>query len=134
MEIGAVIRKLRLQKRMKQEDLAEILGVSVQTVSRWENNVNYLDLVMLPEIAAFFRVTTDYLLGVKGESKMAKLLTTKEVFQVSSSGEAENMVRGFQNAAFPKLLGYHITEEDGRIILTVEKEFDAELDKMKFDQ
>ena len=134
MEVGAVIKKLRLQKRMKQEELAEILGVSVQTVSRWENNVNYPDLVMLPEIATIFRVTTDYLLGVKGEPKMAKLLTTKEVFEVSSRAEAETMVHGFQNAVFPKLLGYTIAEENRRIILTVEKEFGAELDKMKFDK
>ncbi len=133
MEIGNVIKRLRLQKRITQEELAEILGVSVQTVSRWENNINYPDLVMLPEIASLFHVTTDYLLGVKGEPQMAKLLTTKEVFQVSSRTEAESMVRNFQNAAFPKLLGHTITEEDGQIILTVEKEFGAEFDKMKFD-
>lgn len=133
MEIGSVIKKLRQQKQMTQEDLAELLCVSVHTVSRWENSVNYPDLVMLPEIAAIFHVTTDYLLGVKGEPKMAKLLTTKETFQVNSRAEAEAMVMNFQKEAFPKLLSYNISEEDGNIILVVEKEFGAEFDKMKFN-
>jgi len=133
MEIGTVIKELRLKKKMTQEELGEVLGVSVQTVSRWENNVNYPDLVMLPELASFFHVTTDYLLGVKGEKTMANLLTTREVFQVSSCDEAEKMVSEFKKSTFPKLLGYEITEENGNIILTVSKEFGAEYDKMKFD-
>ena len=133
MEIGSVIKKLRQQKQMTQEELAEMLKVSVQTVSRWENGINYPDLVVLPEIAGLFHVTTDYLLGVKGEPKMAKLLTTKETFQVNSRAEAEAMVMNFQKEAFPKLLSYNISEEDGNIILVVEKEFGAEFDKMKFN-
>lgn len=132
MEIGECIKKLRQYKRMTQEEMAELLKVSVQTVSRWENNLNYPDLIMLPELASLFHVTTDYLLGVKGEPKMAKLLMTKETFQVSSRTEAENMVRDFQNAVFPRLLAYNITEENGDIILIVEKEFGEEFDKMKF--
>ena len=40
MEIGSVIKKLRQQKQMTQEELAEMLKVSVQTVSRWENGVS----------------------------------------------------------------------------------------------
>ena len=133
MEIGSVIRRLRQQKQMTQENLAELLNVSVQTVSRWENGINFPDLVILPEIAGIFHVTTDYLLGVKGEPQMAKLLTTKETFQVNSKAEAESMVYNFQKAVFPKLLGYRMNEEDGYIILVVEKEFGEEFDKMKFN-
>ena len=103
MEIGSVIKALRQQKQMTQEELAELLKVSIQTVSRWENGINYPDVVILPEIASIFHVTTDYLLGVKGETKMAKLLTTKETFQVNSKAEAETMVMNFQKEAFPKL-------------------------------
>ena len=73
MEIGATIKKLRTDRHIKQEQFAEALGVSVQTVSRWENDVNYPDIAILPQIASFFHVTTDYLLGVKGEPTMANL-------------------------------------------------------------
>ena len=56
MNIGAVIKELRRNKGIKQEELADILQVSVQTVSRWENEVNYPDLSMLPQLSVFFRL------------------------------------------------------------------------------
>lgn len=37
------------------------LDVSVQTISHWENDVNYLDIAKIPKIASFFHVTTDKL-------------------------------------------------------------------------
>ena len=134
MEIGATIKKLRGDRHIKQESFAEALGVSVQTVSRWENDVNYPDIAMLPQIASFFHVTTDYLLGVKGEPTMAKLLRTTEEFQVGTREEAEKMVKDFQAAPFPKVSSYEITEEGNQIVLIVHKEFGVELDQMKFDR
>lgn len=73
MEIGATIKKLRGDRHIIQESFAEALGVSVQTVLRWENDVNYPDIAMLPQIASFFHVTTDYLPGVKGAPTMGNL-------------------------------------------------------------
>ena len=133
MEIGATIKKLRTDRHIKQESFAEALGVSVQTVSRWENDVNYPDIVMIPQIASYFHVTTDYLLGVKGEPTMAKLMRTTEEFQVGTREEAEKMVKDFQAAPFPKVSSYEITEEGNQIVLIVHKEFGVELDQMKFD-
>ena len=125
--------KLRTDRHIKQESFAEALGVSVQTVSRWENDVNYPDIAMLPQIASFFHVTTDYLLGVKGGPSMAKLMRTTEEFQVGTREEAKKMVKDFQAALFPKVSSYEITEEGNHIALIVHKEFGVELDKMKFD-
>lgn len=133
MEIGATIRKLRAQKHIKQEALAEILGVSVQTISRWENGNNYPDIAMLPQIAAFFHVSTDYLLGVKGENTMAKLMRTTEEFQVASREDAEQMVKTFQAAPFPKVASHEIIEEGDHFTLIVQKEFGVDLEQMKFD-
>ena len=134
MEIGNVIRMLRIRKGIKQEQLAADIGVSVQTVSRWENAVNYPDLSMLPVLASYFNVTTDYLLGVKGVKSMAKLLKTVETFELPDVEAAEKMVEGFKAAPFPVLKDYDIQENDGVVILTTTKEFGVELDKMKFDR
>ena len=62
MNIGLIIRKLRVSKKMSQEELAVQLGVSPQAVSRWENGVTYPDISLLSSIAILFNVTIDYLL------------------------------------------------------------------------
>ncbi len=69
------IKKLRQSKAMTQEELAESLGVSFQSVSRWENGLSYPDIELIPEIAAFFEVSTDVLMGVEqatAEQNLAK--------------------------------------------------------------
>ena len=57
------IKRLRKEKELTQEALAEQLGVSAQSVSRWELSICYPDLEMLPSIANFFGVTVDFLLS-----------------------------------------------------------------------
>jgi transcriptional regulator with XRE-family HTH domain len=66
---GKNIRALRKGKNLTQEQFAEKLGVSFQSVSRWENCVTYPDVEMIPLIARFFNVSTDYLFGIPEEKK-----------------------------------------------------------------
>ncbi len=61
--IGENLRRLRREKNITQEELAEVLGVSYQSVSRWENGACYPDMELLPTLAAFFSVSVDTLLG-----------------------------------------------------------------------
>ena len=61
--IGENIRRLRLAKDLTQEALAEELGVSPQTVSRWEGCSSYPDVELLPEIAGYFDISVDALIG-----------------------------------------------------------------------
>jgi len=61
--IGENIKNLRLGKSLSQEKLAQILGVTFQSVSKWERGESYPDITLLPEIAAFFKVSVDELLG-----------------------------------------------------------------------
>ena len=63
--ISENIKKLRQSKGMTQEELADRLGVSFQSVSRWENGVSYPDIELIPEIACFFEVSTDVLMGIE---------------------------------------------------------------------
>ncbi len=58
------IKRLRREKELTQEALAEFLGVTFQSVSNWERGESYPDIMLLPEIAEFFKVSVDELLGV----------------------------------------------------------------------
>jgi len=64
LNIGGNIRRLRTEKNITQDKLAEALGVSCQSVSRWELNMCYPDMELLPAIANYFDVTLDDLVGM----------------------------------------------------------------------
>lgn len=53
------LKRFRLAKKLTQEQAAEALGVSTQTVSRWECNTTLPDVTILPGIAALYCVTID---------------------------------------------------------------------------
>ncbi len=63
--MGKRIMQLRKEKGYTQEQLAEMMGVSAQAVSKWENDVSCPDISILPQLAEKLGVTTDELLGVK---------------------------------------------------------------------
>ena len=69
LSIGDNIRKYRRQSDMTQEQLADRLGVSYQSVSRWENGATYPDIELLPAIAGMFSITMDELMGMPDENK-----------------------------------------------------------------
>ena len=63
--IGNNIKKLRMQRGMTQKNLADLLFVSPQAVSRWENNEVEPSIGTITEMAKIFNVTTDEILGVE---------------------------------------------------------------------
>ena len=65
---GDNLRTLRKQRGLTQEQLAELLDVSKQSVSRWENSSTWPDIMFLPVLASFYGVTVDSLLGADYET------------------------------------------------------------------
>lgn len=61
--VGENIAALRKQKGITQEALASAIGVSAQSVSKWENSTNMPDIMLLPIIADVFQVSIDILFG-----------------------------------------------------------------------
>ena len=63
MELGNNIHNLRKQRGLRQEQLAETMGVSTAAVSKWETGQCAPELTMLMELADFFEVSMDTLVG-----------------------------------------------------------------------
>lgn len=64
INIGDTIKSMRKDKNITQETLANFLGVSNQSISKWERNETYPDITMLPAISSFFGTSVDNLLGI----------------------------------------------------------------------
>lgn len=72
-KIGGFLKELRKEKRITQEQLAEVFNVSGRTVSRWENGNNMPDLDILIEISDYFAVDLrDILNGERKHETMEK--------------------------------------------------------------
>ena len=64
MSIGLTIKKLRRERDMTQEQLAELLGITANAVSQWECDRTAPEIAQLPMLSNIFRVSADVLLGI----------------------------------------------------------------------
>ena len=77
---GAVIKELREKNRMTQRELAEQLGVSDKTVSKWETGKGYPDITLLEPIAEAFRISVTELISgntIHNENVSANMMRSK---------------------------------------------------------
>jgi transcriptional regulator with XRE-family HTH domain len=63
MGIGKILRKLRIEKKMSQVELARQLKITSQALSQYELNKRVPDIEMIEILSDYFNVSTDYLLG-----------------------------------------------------------------------
>ena len=70
MEIGSKLKNARNEKGITQEQAAEFLGVSRQTISNWENNKSFPDIISVIKMSDFYSVSLDHLL--KEEKDMSQ--------------------------------------------------------------
>lgn len=72
MEIGKCLKDARLKENLTQEDIAEKLGVSRQTISSWENGKSYPDIASIIKISDIFNISLDKFL--KEDKKLVNKL------------------------------------------------------------
>ena len=112
IEFGKNLRALRRARELTQEALAERLGVSFQTVSKWERGETLPDIAALPEVAAFFGVTIDALLGADRAKREKKIGEYLALYEGMTAENAPEVLRRFRAAArefpneFPILIRY----------------------------
>ena len=60
--MGQIIRRLRKERNLTQDELAEQLGVTFQAISKWENDKAYPEMTRLLFMSEYFEVSLDYLM------------------------------------------------------------------------
>ena len=80
--MGQIIRRLRKERNLTQEELAEQLGITFQAVSKWENDNGMPDISLVVPIAHVFGVSTDVLFGTFGTND------TEEVWKIVNNAQA----------------------------------------------
>jgi transcriptional regulator with XRE-family HTH domain len=75
MSIGIIISEKRKKLGLSQKKLGELLGVSNQAVSKWENGTIAPDIYLLPQIAATLKITLNELFGIEDQKKVSQKTT-----------------------------------------------------------
>ncbi|MCI9474795.1 MAG: helix-turn-helix transcriptional regulator [Flavonifractor sp.] len=91
-KFGELLAELRLDRKMTQKDLAKMLFVSVGTISNYEKGVHFPDIEKLIDLADFFHVTTDYLLG-RCESNLSPDVFSESVVGGKTVGDFITVLR-----------------------------------------
>lgn len=85
--IGKIIKQLRQERDLTQEDVATCLGISFQSISKWERGDGYPDITMLPALSNYFGISIDELLGINEIAKSEQYDDTNKLW-------AENNKKG----------------------------------------
>ena len=95
---GDRLKELRNNKHLTQEKLAEILKVNRAALANWETNRAYPDVNIIKELATFFDVTIDFLLGKDDDSLAARIgVLLKENKGLLSKEEEEFLLKMIQS-------------------------------------
>ena len=95
MTLGKIMKQLRKETFLSQEQLAAKLNITAQAVSKWENEESYPDILFLPKIAAIFGVKIDELFDYEEDSayqQIENMLDNERYFTHADFGKAESFL------------------------------------------
>ncbi len=91
LNLGNNIRQYRRKDKRTQEQLAEVLGVTAQAVSRWESGGSYPDMDLIPSIANFFGVSIDELFGYEGDRNQRIDALVAQIFDMIEQNNGKDV-------------------------------------------
>ncbi len=104
-KIAETLAELRMSKGVTQEDVAQSLSVSNKTISKWENGTSTPDLPLVVELAKYYGVTTDTLLGLSENKKQSTAEEIRSLFE--GLDRRESVLKAFEavKALVPAMYG-----------------------------
>ena len=140
--LGRRIARLRLARTATQERLAKELNVSPQAVSKWENDINYPDISLLPDLVRFLGVSVDELLSGASASTQESVAaqesaaekSTAEVVSVAADEPAEIVEEPTEQdnqSIATQSSGFSFGKLFGKSMIKVEKNDEADGGKKK---
>ena len=105
MSIGSTIKRLRREKDITQEQLAEYLGITSRAISQWECDRTAPDISQLPSLCHIFDVSSDVLLGIdieKNNEEIKKYLSDAAELGYQGNGTERTALLREANKKFPR--------------------------------
>lgn len=100
--IGQIIRKLRKERGMTQEELAEKLCLTPQAVSKWESEISLPDISLVVPLCSLFGVSADVLFGVMPDGIEREIAETRAASEKADSETAisiwENLLKRYPHS------------------------------------
>lgn len=94
--IGQTIKRLRKERNLTQDELAEQLNVTAQAVSKWENETGLPDISQIIPLASVFGVSTDILFGIEGASENDEALRiVQKADEIKEYGKQNTYLRAY---------------------------------------
>ncbi len=102
-ELAANIRKYRKERKLTQEQLAEVMGVTAGAVYKWESGLSLPELSLIMELADFFDISVDVLLGHRMKNNSLKAIEKRlveycRVMSCEALTEAEKALKKYPNS------------------------------------
>ncbi len=111
LNIARQLLKARHEKKITQEELANYIGVSKAAVSKWENGTSFPDITILPQLATYYNMSIDSLMGYEPQMTKAQIKKTyhdlKEAFAQEKWDEVMERCEALEKkyySCFPLLL------------------------------
>lgn len=126
--LGSRLLELRKQKGFTQEQLAEKLNVTNQSVSKWEKDINAPDITLLVELADLLETSVDYLLG-RGENKPVVTTTQKNIDQLVFKIRIQSANKDKVNINLPLSI-VKLFAKDGELKMLKDKNIDIDINQL----